>query len=89
VAFALQVDARIALAERGTGALRGIYQEEAAAVLEMQDEVNVAQSTLQKVANDLAAQHATNIGLRAVRAHPPYHRRESTSAGGSTQLRRV
>jgi hypothetical protein len=64
----VQVDARIALAERGTGALRGIYQEEAAAVLEMQDEVNVAQSTLQKAANDLAAQHATNIGLRAVRA---------------------
>mmetsp|Transcript_5128 Transcript_5128/g.9691 ORF Transcript_5128/g.9691 Transcript_5128/m.9691 type:complete len:950 (+) Transcript_5128:130-2979(+) len=60
-----EVEARVQIADRGVGNLRAMLQDETFQVAELNDEVNVLKNTLQKVANELAAQNATNMGLRA------------------------
>jgi len=59
-----EVDARIQLADRGLANLRAGFNQENAAVTELSDEANVLKNTLQKVANELAVQNSTNVGLR-------------------------
>ena len=55
-----EMDARIAIADRGMGKLRLVHQSEVAQQTEMQDEVEVVKNTLGKAAGDLVQTQAGN-----------------------------
>mmetsp|Transcript_5315 Transcript_5315/g.17662 ORF Transcript_5315/g.17662 Transcript_5315/m.17662 type:complete len:868 (+) Transcript_5315:644-3247(+) len=55
-----ELDAQIAIAERGQVVLQGQFQGEKKQLSEMQDEVEVVKNTLAKAANELAVQRAGN-----------------------------
>lgn len=57
-----EMDARIAIADRGMGKLRLVHQSEVAQQTEMQDEVEVVKNTLSKAAGDLVQTQSGNEG---------------------------